>query len=95
MVFGDGRPWAVALIVPRRPGLLDTDAYADIARAVLQVNAGLPEYARIGDWLLAEPFTFANGQATSNGRPRRDSIWRQYQQQIASLYEETQDHVLP
>jgi long-subunit acyl-CoA synthetase (AMP-forming) len=95
VVFGDARPWPAALIVPRRAGLVDTGTYADIARAVLQVNAGLPEYARIGDWLLAEPFTFANGQATSNGRPRRDNIWQQYQQQIASLYEETTDHVLP
>ena len=95
VVFGDARPWPVALIVPRRPGLADIDTYAEIACAVLQVNAGLPEYARIGDWLLAEPFTVANGQATSNGRPRRDNIWQQYQQQIASLYEETPDHVLP
>jgi long-subunit acyl-CoA synthetase (AMP-forming) len=95
VVFGDGRPWPVALIVARRTGLLDTEAYAEIARAVLAVNAGLPEYAHIGDWLLAEAFTVANGQATSNGRPRRDVIWQHYQQQIDSLYEEAPDHVLP
>jgi len=93
VVFGDGQPWPVALLVPRRPGLAETPA--EIARAVQQANAGLPEYARIGGWLLAAPFSFANGQTTSNGRPRRDLIWNQYQQQIASLYEETPDHVLP
>ena len=91
VVFGDARPWPVAVLVPR-PGLADTSA--QLADAVRQANAGLPEYARVGRWLVAEAFTQANGQVTSNGRPRRDLIWRQYQDQIELLYEETPDYVL-
>lgn len=92
VVFGEGRPWPVAVLVPRHPELQDTRA--QLTSAVSRTNAELPEYARIGRWLLAEAFTRENGQTTSNGRVCRDQVWQQYQHQIELLYQEDPDHVL-
>jgi len=89
-VFGEGRPWNAAVIVPR-PG---ADAAA-VAAALQEVNAGLPDYARLLRWLPAsQPFTPANGQLTPNGRLRRAAIWSQYGEAVASLYEETTHELL-
>ncbi len=79
-VFGEGRPWNVAVIVPRDPALVED--------AVGQANETLPDYARIGKWLVAkEPFLPENGQLTSNGRLKRDAIWPLYRERIEALYE--------
>lgn len=83
-LFGEGRPWNTAVIVPR-PGM---DAATAVADAVAAANAGLPDYARVGRWILAEePFTPANGQLTANGRPRREAIWAAYARRIECLYQ--------
>lgn len=82
-LFGEGRPWNTAVIVPS----------AAASRAALEVdialvNATLPDYARIGDWILADrPFSASNGLATSNGRNRREAIWRVYGQRICARYD--------
>ncbi|MGB4246331.1 MAG: AMP-binding protein, partial [Pseudohongiellaceae bacterium] len=52
IVFGDSRPYCVALIVARHPRISD----AQIADSIQQVNATLPDYARIKRWTrLASP----------------------------------------
>jgi long-subunit acyl-CoA synthetase (AMP-forming) len=80
-VFGEGRPWNVAVIVPRDVSLIDD--------AVRKANLALPDYARIGRWLIADkPFLPQNGQLTINGRLKRDAIWPQYRERIEALYGE-------
>lgn len=82
-VFGEGRPWNVAVLVvaPGRRG--------DVARHIERVNADLPDYARVRRWILAdEPFSTANGLATMNGRLRRDAILQAYRQRINLCYED-------
>ncbi len=79
-VFGEGKPWNVAVIVPRDPALVED--------AVRQANETLPDYARIGKWLVSDtPFLPENGQLTTNGRLKRDAIWPLYRERIEALYE--------
>jgi long-subunit acyl-CoA synthetase (AMP-forming) len=73
MVHGEGAARLSALVVPR-----GQCASADIDAATATVNATLPEYARIGQWRRALPFTPANGQLTANGRLRRAQILAHY-----------------
>jgi long-chain acyl-CoA synthetase len=83
LVHGEGRPHAVALIVPRRS---DVDAIV-LERAVAAANARLPAYARVRSWLRAsQPFTSATGELTANGRLRREVIERRYAAAISDLY---------
>lgn len=74
-VWGEGRVQGAAVLVPRR-----ADASpAALERAVAEVNAGLPDYARVAAVLPAdEPFTVANGLLTGNGRPRREALMQRY-----------------
>jgi long-subunit acyl-CoA synthetase (AMP-forming) len=81
LAFGEGRAQAAALLVPRDPAI----APAELERAVAEVNAGLPDYARIGAVLRAdEPFSAANGLLTGNGRPRRAAILARYGAALAA-----------
>lgn len=85
-VFGEARPFNVAVIVARVP---KEQAITLIDAAIAQVNQSLPDYARISQWILADaPFSFNNGLATSNGRLRRDEIFKHYQNSIQDLYKE-------
>jgi long-subunit acyl-CoA synthetase (AMP-forming) len=83
-VFGEARPWNVAVIVPS-PGA----QREQLREAIDAANRRLPDYARIGDWLVAaRPFTSGNGELTTNGRNRRAAIWSRYRLEIDALYEE-------
>ena len=74
VVFGEAQPSLSAVIVPR--GAVPDSV---LEAAVQAVNRRLPDYARIGGWLRADaPFSAANGQATDNGRVRRDQVWAFY-----------------
>jgi long-chain acyl-CoA synthetase len=91
-VFGEGRPWNVAVIVPRGN---TPEVAARIEHAIADANARLPDYARIRSWLPAQaPFTPVNGQMTPNGRLRRDAIRAVYQEPIEHLYKENEHAVL-
>jgi len=70
MVFGDGAPALGALIVPSAASITGEE----IDRAVAAANATLPDYARVKHWTLTRPFTAAGGEASPNGRPRREAI---------------------
>jgi len=82
-LFGEAKPWNVAVIVPRQAA---TDE--QVEDAIQTLNARLPDYARISRWIRADaPFSTKNQQLTSNGRNRRDVILQHYQIQINALYE--------
>jgi len=84
-VFGEARPWNVAVIVPT-PG--STANHRGIQAAIDRANQRLPDYARVGDWLCAdEPFTASNGLLTPNGRNRRGALWKHYRWPIDALYD--------
>ena len=86
-VFGEARPWNVAVVVPGRAA-----TRLEIQAAIDAANRRLPDYARVDDYLIAdEPFMPANGQSTSNGRARRAAIWARYCMRIAALYDDRLD----
>jgi long-subunit acyl-CoA synthetase (AMP-forming) len=77
-LYGEALPANVAVLVPR--GGADD---AQLQAAIEQVNAGLPDYARVHHWLRAEqPFGEANGLATANGRLRRAALFQHYRHAI-------------
>lgn len=83
VVTGEARPFNVAVIWPRRADLDD----ASILAALADVNASLPDYARVADFVRAErPFSTADGLLTSNGRLRRAAILDRYANAIDTLY---------
>ncbi|MCB2051039.1 MAG: AMP-binding protein, partial [Novosphingobium sp.] len=71
MVYGDGEPAPMALLVPAQPD-------SDLAAAVARANATLPGYAHVRDWREAAHFAPANGRLTGNGRLRRKAIAEAY-----------------
>lgn len=74
-VHGESLSRNVALLWPFDPSCPDSV----LETAVQAANAGLPDYARVGQWRrLQQPFTPANGLLTANGRPRRDAILAHY-----------------
>jgi len=82
-VYGEARPWNVAVLVPRQPAV----SRVELERAVEQANARLPDYARVAAWLVAhEPFSVANGLATPNGRIRREAVQALYAEALSALY---------
>lgn len=89
-LFGEARPWNVAVIVPGRKA-----TSSEIDEAITKSNAGLPDYARVKRWILAdEPFTSQNGLLTPNGRLKRSAIRQIYASRINAIYEETAYAVL-
>ena len=86
-VFGEARPWNVAVIVPAPAAQRD-----DVRSAIESANRRLPDYARVGDWIVAaRPFTPGNGELTTNGRNRREALWARYRIDLDSLYDEVLD----
>nr|WP_298687800.1 AMP-binding protein [uncultured Dongia sp.] len=91
IVFGEARPWNAAVIVPRPEILAQGTAVwrERVAVDIDQVNARLPDYARVRHWLVADqPFLPANGLLTWNGRLRREQIAVIYQERLDRLYQE-------
>lgn len=83
VVFGDNRPYCVALLCPASAEVDDRSLQAALAR----VNSRLPDYAQVRGWhRLPEPLNARRGLLTSNGRPRRELIARTYGHQIDLLY---------
>ncbi len=95
-VHGEARSWNSAIIVPS-PALLaqsEVDPRAVIDTAVGQVNAKLPDYARVQRWILADqPFLTTNNLLTWNGRLRRGEIEALYRDRLNRLYEKERAYV--
>jgi len=83
MVHGEARPYAVALLSAPDPAVSDVD----LARVIAAANERLPGYAQVRRWArVPEPFSFANGLLTPNGRLRRAEILARHGALIDSLY---------
>jgi len=84
VVFGDAKPYCIALVYPR----VSATTNEDIQDWIDKVNHTLPNYARIEQWLrLIEPMSFNSSLMTSNGRPIRENILKYYAELIEQLYE--------
>lgn len=93
IVIGEARPWNVAIIVLRSA---DAGSVPEklVAEDISRVNARLPDYAQIRQWLVAdEPFLPSNGLATWNGRLRREQIVAVYRDRIECLFQEDVSNV--
>lgn len=94
-LFGEARPWNIALIVPTHDSQGNIVELGQIDAAIAEVNASLPDYARVHEWrLAAAPFTPQSGELTANGRLKRDAIWQHYADTINALYEEKSHAIL-
>ncbi|MCA0298441.1 MAG: AMP-binding protein [Proteobacteria bacterium] len=83
VVWGEAQADNVAVLVPRRADIDD----ARLARALADINAGLPDYARVARFVRAgAPFTAEAGLMTANGRPRREAILGRYQAEVDACY---------
>lgn len=83
VVFGEGRPYCVALVSPRDPSANE----AVIGQFIDKTNARLPDYAQVKRWLrLPEPLAAMDQLLTENGRPKRQAIANRFQPAIESLY---------
>jgi len=83
VVFGDAKPYCIAIISPRNENESDQTIQAWIDT----INATLPDYARVKKWHRAvSPFTVEQKLLTSNGRPVRSNIKHYYSTVIEQLY---------
>ena len=88
VVFGDARPYCVALLEP-----IPQASSEIIAQAVADANETLPEYAQIKRWhCVKQSFNSLPDLITANGRPRRDAIAAHYRDEINFLYSFTGDN---
>jgi acyl-CoA synthetase (AMP-forming)/AMP-acid ligase II len=91
-VFGEARPRLCAVVVPSSAAMTEAAIDAEVSRA----NRRLPDYAQVGFWVRAEePFSAANGLATTNGRIRRDAVWSRYGARLEALHPAAQTGVAP
>jgi long-chain acyl-CoA synthetase len=83
VVYGDARPYCVALISCRNPQLNNLL----IQQWIDQVNNSLPDYAQIKAWhRLSQNLGAIPGLLTANGRPCREVIAEQFNNEISALY---------
>jgi long-subunit acyl-CoA synthetase (AMP-forming) len=90
-VFGEGREFNVAVVVPM-PGASSDHIHA----AIDATNARLPDYARVRAWCPADsPFGAANGLARPGGALNRSVIATRYALALEVQYEREDSHVHP
>jgi len=87
-VYGESRPWNIAIIVPT-PGANEDS----INMAIIKTNQALPDYAHISAWIGArEHFSPNNNLLTNTGRLRRKEIENTYELDIEELYKNLYAH---
>jgi long-chain acyl-CoA synthetase len=102
VVFGDRRPYLVAVVVPdaefsrdfaksrgKDVGVLgaDPDFHRALGAAVDRANKTLPQIEHVRRFLIAnEPFTIENGMMTPTLKARRHKIRECYGEKLESLY---------
>jgi long-chain acyl-CoA synthetase len=87
MVYGDRRPYLVALLVPEAEFAGAPDLQQRLSRAVDRVNADLSVIEKVRRFIVAdEPFTTDNEQLTPSLKIRRHVIRKQYGERLDALY---------
>ncbi len=85
VVFGEAKPYCVAVIVSTNHGMSEAKLRAEISR----FNQKLPDYAQIKRWLLTDvPFSYANGLLSVDGSLQRDAIESRYARGLNALYKD-------
>lgn len=85
VVAGDAQTSLIALAVLATPSITPRD----VEHMRQHINSQLPDYAHISHILSVSPFTPENGQATTNGKVKREAVLSAYQQQIEHYFEQT------
>ena len=89
-VFGEGRPYNVAVLVPHPRATTGA-----IFRAMAETNRRLPDYARVPRWIIAnDVFTPANGLSRGSGSVNRSAVANTYAAEIENLYAREETDVL-
>jgi long-chain acyl-CoA synthetase len=87
MVYGDRRPYLVALLVPEVEYADAPDLQQRLSRAVDKVNADLSVIERVRRFIVAdEPFTTDNEQLTPSLKIRRHVIKKVYGERLDAFY---------
>lgn len=90
-VFGEGRAFNVAVVVPM-PGA----SAEHVTGAIELANARLPDYARVHAWCAADAsFNAGNGLARPSGALDRQAIAERYGTAIDALYDQEAQHAHP
>ncbi len=93
MVYGDRRPYLVAVLVPAQEVIDhakgdEAAVHKALGAVVSRVNQGLANIERVRRFVIArEPFTTANGQMTPTLKIRRHEIRATYGAALEALYE--------
>lgn len=83
LACGEARPHVVLLVGAAGDELPD----AAVQAAIDGANAALPDYAQVRRWARApQPFSFADGTLTANGRLRRPEILARASHLLEALY---------
>ncbi|HEY2517035.1 MAG TPA: AMP-binding protein [Polyangiaceae bacterium] len=85
LVFGERRPYVVAVFAPREGGSLPSE---ELLRTRLEeMNRSLPHHERVLGFLrLPAPLDVDSGLLTRSFKPRRSVIEERYAREIAALY---------
>ena len=87
MVFGDRKPYLVALLVPEAEYANKSDLQQRLSKAVDKVNADLSVIERIRRFIIAdEPFTTDNEMLTPSMKIRRHIIGKAYGERLDALF---------
>ena len=87
MVYGDRRPYLVALLVPEAEYATKADLAQRLSKAVDKVNADLSVIERVRRFIIAdEAFTTDNEQLTPSLKIRRHVIKQAYGERLDALY---------
>ena len=93
MVYGDRRPYLVAVVVPSEEVIArakgdEAALQKTVGAVVAKANNGLANIERVRRFVIArEPFTTANGQMTPTLKIRRHAIRQAYGTALEALYE--------
>ena len=84
VVYGDEKPFCIALLSTRQPQVNQQQIQAVINR----INNGLPDYAHILKWHhLSTPLNAQHELLTANSKPKRQAIYDHYRPEIKGLYQ--------
>ena len=87
MVYGDRRPYLVAVLVPDPEIANSADLQAVLQKAVDRVNAELSVIERVRRFIVADaPFTIQNEQLTPSMKIRRHVLKAAYAERLDGLY---------